>query len=914
MCTGVGFLRFGTGWMGAAGSEGGEKRNRFLRWGVHVVVVAGLGMVIGLWQSAVSHEHKRLHELMAKHSAGVAFELEKTIVQYTLTLERFGHRWSALNGQPLKLFEADATRSMEAREALLSMGIIGATGAIEWKIQKSHDGPDVDGAFPWNTLMREARVAFAESSAPLLHTPPIEGIPPALVVRVPLENRRQLIGVFDWEVLLLPIAAKEFSQDVAVRLLDPKTGSVVFAGGGEWPAEMEGWRKATSLTVNSMPLLLEVVPHTQWVQSQIGLFPWLVLSGGLVLVGGILWSLLSALKSHSRAWDLAHTAEALKQDMHRREQAEAQLQERLLFFQLLLESVEEGIYGLDTNGMTAFVNPAAARMLGYHSRELIGKPMHEAVHHSYQNGTPYSRRQCPMYQTALNGVPHHSDGEVLWRKDGTSFPVAYASIPVLAEGGTCLGSVIVFQDISERKRHERDLQTLLDRNAEQIRQLLGLTTLAEELNIRRSLPDMMQVVAERMREIIGTHFVLAGCRFDDHWYQGKVGESCFTLSWDDDCSSVSIRELGRFPFVDDVQRPLRLTKEELMSGPNRLRDLIALDSHRLPNGCMAVPLSRRNGEVIGGILLADKQEGIFSVSDESLAVQAAQLASAAIAWQCSHEELDRTVLERTQTLENLNARLERELQRCKHYEHDLLCKNRDLENLLYIISHDLKEPLRTIQNFSQMVADCGQARLNAEEMNYLERVIRGGERLMQLLSDIQQMAKVQNLAPPDVPVSLSMLVEKAMQMLSEVIDTTHASVRVADDLPSVAVDPLWGTQAIYNLLANALKFRKLNEPPRIEIAPFAGNEAFPENWGVVVHDRGPGVSPKDRERIFQLFKRAVHRNVPGTGTGLAIVQQVAERHGGHVWVEEREGGGASFFLTFGPQQSYSRKEMHDAGM
>jgi len=80
-----------------------------------------------------------------------------------------------------------------------------------------------------------------------------------------------------------------------------------------------------------------------------------------------------------------------------------------------------------------------------------------------------------------------------------------------------------------------------------------------------------------------------------------------------------------------------------------------------------------------------------------------------------------------------------------------------------------------------------------------------------------------------------------------------------------------------------------------------------ELLGVVVRDRGPGVAPGQRDRIFELFRRAVGREIEGTGAGLAIVRQVAERHGGRAWVEPREGGGSDFIISFGASQPGERK-------
>ena len=120
----------------------------------------------------------------------------------------------------------------------------------------------------------------------------------------------------------------------------------------------------------------------------------------------------------------------------------------------VLTSAGEGIYGLDTKGLTTFVNPAAAKMLGYERGELIGMPMHATMHHTKPNGLPYPSEECPMYAAFKDGRVYHEDNEVFWRKDGTSFPTEYTSTPIRGEHDNWVGAVVTFKDISERKRAE----------------------------------------------------------------------------------------------------------------------------------------------------------------------------------------------------------------------------------------------------------------------------------------------------------------------------------------------------------------------------------------------------------------------------------------------------------------------------
>jgi PAS domain S-box-containing protein len=125
--------------------------------------------------------------------------------------------------------------------------------------------------------------------------------------------------------------------------------------------------------------------------------------------------------------------------------------------ELILQSAGEGILGLDLEGNQTFVNPAAAKMLGYEIEELIGQPSHIMWHHSKPDGSPYPAEKCPIYGAYKDGTIHSRDDEVFWRKDGTSFPVRYTSTPIW-EADKLTGAVIVFRDITERKQAQEALR------------------------------------------------------------------------------------------------------------------------------------------------------------------------------------------------------------------------------------------------------------------------------------------------------------------------------------------------------------------------------------------------------------------------------------------------------------------------
>jgi len=133
---------------------------------------------------------------------------------------------------------------------------------------------------------------------------------------------------------------------------------------------------------------------------------------------------------------------------------EKELHEREELVRLLLESTAEAIYGVDSEGRCIFANPACARLLGYtHADDLLGRQIHDLVHHSHADGSAYREEECPIHRAFREGRPVYVDNEVFWRPDGTSFPVEYWSYP-MRRTGQVVGSVVTFFDLTDRLRGE----------------------------------------------------------------------------------------------------------------------------------------------------------------------------------------------------------------------------------------------------------------------------------------------------------------------------------------------------------------------------------------------------------------------------------------------------------------------------
>jgi two-component system sensor histidine kinase TtrS len=140
----------------------------------------------------------------------------------------------------------------------------------------------------------------------------------------------------------------------------------------------------------------------------------------------------------------------LNQELHK---AKNRLEQQ---HELILESVADGIYGVDMQGRSTFFNKAAERITGWQADEVIGLNQHEILHHTHADGTPHLIEECPVYLTFRDNEARYISDDIFWHKDGTAFPVEYSSTPLLGENGKVIGSVVVFRDITRRKMMEED--------------------------------------------------------------------------------------------------------------------------------------------------------------------------------------------------------------------------------------------------------------------------------------------------------------------------------------------------------------------------------------------------------------------------------------------------------------------------
>jgi PAS domain S-box-containing protein len=222
--------------------------------------------------------------------------------------------------------------------------------------------------------------------------------------------------------------------------------------------------------------------------------------------------------------------------------------------------------------------------------------------------------------------------------------------------------------------------------------------------------------------------------------------------------------------------------------------------------------------------------------------------------------------------------------------------NQELEEFTYVVSHDLKEPLRTLQAFSNFLAEDYSGQLGPEGQEYIHYLIQASRRLGLLIDDLLTLSRAGRVIHAPRAFDLEAAIRTVQSDLADLIQRKEAMVRVEGPLPAVAGDPERVIQLLANLMGNGLKYNN-SEQPEIVIGRFDE----PSNNGKVtlfVRDNGIGIDPRYHEQIFRIFRRLHHREeYDGTGAGLAICKKVVEAHGGRIWLESALGQGTTFYFT-----------------
>ncbi|MDZ4278182.1 MAG: ATP-binding protein [Dehalococcoidia bacterium] len=225
---------------------------------------------------------------------------------------------------------------------------------------------------------------------------------------------------------------------------------------------------------------------------------------------------------------------------------------------------------------------------------------------------------------------------------------------------------------------------------------------------------------------------------------------------------------------------------------------------------------------------------------------------------------------------------------------ELELKNQELDAFARTVSHDLKEPLRAIQAFSQFLLEEYASRLDGQGRDYVEMVGKASARMKTLIDDLLTFSRIGCSTDPPERIDVAQVVRDIIEDNRLAIGERQADIDIEGKLPAVQGDRTRIEQIFTNLIGNGLKFNK-DARPRVTVGMRGSDDAMATLY---VRDNGIGIDPQYHERIFGVFQRLHRReDYEGTGAGLSIVKRAVESFGGKVWLESRPGAGSTFLFT-----------------
>ena len=545
---------------------------------------------------------------------------------------------------------------------------------------------------------------------------------------------------------------------------------------------------------------------SSWISSWIPL----VLAGGL-LIGLAAGAFLDRARFvHARG--LARDVTGARAD----EQEHQRAQER---YRTIVETANEGVWLMDDQGRTLYVNERLAAMLGHAPGEIIGRSIQEFC---FPEDVETARDRIAHN---LQGFPTQFDLR-LRRRDGRGVPVLACTNAVRDADRRIIGALGLFTDLTSRKRTEEAL---------------------------RLSESRYRALAENVPALVWTAAPDGACDY-------------FNQRWCDETGLSLENSLGwgwrKAVCRDDLAPALEQWSHALASGSaiqNQLR-LIRPDGSLRWHLVRATPVHDAQGRIS--------------------------------AWFGTCTDIHDQKLAET-CLAELNAALSR--------------SNRDLEDFAHIAAHDLREPLRGMRLSASFLGEDAGDKLDADSKRHLASIDRLGRRMDQLIQSLLHYSIVGQADLAYTPVDLNALVGGVVDSLGPLLRERGIQIRIPEALPTIRCDPVRVGEVFRNLVSNAIKYNTRDGDRWIHIGARPPENGHPLPV-LFVSDNGIGIAPEHQQAVFRIFKRLHARDEfgGGTGSGLAIVKRIVERHGGRIWIDSALDAGSTFLFTLGQSEPAPR--------
>jgi PAS domain S-box-containing protein len=540
-----------------------------------------------------------------------------------------------------------------------------------------------------------------------------------------------------------------------------------------------------------------------------------------------------------------------------RNRAQEKVLEREVRIRTLVDYALDGIITLDAQGVIETFNPAAERLFGYRSSEVLHKNISMLLsepHRSYMEQflkSFTSRQDIKIWDAPTEALALH--------KSGSMFDLGISLSNMVFRGNTKF--IGILRDITEKKRVETKLKT-------QAKQRGAINKLSQIALPGNDVQELMDHAVHLFSRTLQAEY----CKILKHipeerafllqagwgWKKGLVGK----VKVPDETESQAGYTLrsNHAVVVKDLSRETRFSFPQLL-----------LD-HGVVSG-MSVVIHAGNQAF--GILSAHSTKiRIFSPEEVNFLQSMANILGSAIERKNAEDKL---------------AQKAKELER----------SNQELEDFAFIASHDLQEPLRKVMLFGDRIKSVYPSDGDDRGKNYIDRLQKSMNKMQNFIQDLLKYSRVTRTATPLKPVNLKDVVAEVLNTLEAQIKQSQGAIEVLP-LPVINGDRFQLGQLFQNLISNALKYSKEDVTPKIKISSRSnGNFA----WEILVEDNGIGIDPKYFHKIFKPFERLHSSNqYSGNGIGLAICAKVLSRHEGSIRIESQPGKGSVFTITLPKQQ------------
>ncbi len=500
-------------------------------------------------------------------------------------------------------------------------------------------------------------------------------------------------------------------------------------------------------------------------------------------------------------------------------------------YHALGESIDYGIWICDPDGRNTYASESFLKLVGMTQEQCSNFGWGNVLHPDDAERTIAAWKECVRTGGTWD-IEHRYRG-----MDGQWHSILARGVPIRDEHGeiTCWAGINL--DISRLKQAEEVIRKYTQDLSERIKELKCLYLVSE--TVRKSGLSQEEVLQESANLVTQAYMY------------PEITACCIT--WGD-------REYKTENFR---KTPWSQSRAVMVHGEEA--------------GTIEVCYLKERPEEAEGPFLAEERNLLNAIAD--LLGSSTERKRAEEALRKAHAELELRVRERTVELKQTVLELQR--------------SNQDLEQFAYVSSHDLQEPLRMVSVYCGLIAKNYADKLDPNGREFLEFAVEGAQRMQELILNLLQYSRVKTHAGDLKPIDCNAVLATTLRLLRLEIEETGAQI-TADPLPTVRADDKQLIQVFQNLISNALKFRRPEEPPKIHVS------AQPTNgeWLFSIRDNGIGIEQQYFKKIFVIFQRLhLRRLYPGTGMGLAIVKKIIERHGGEVCLESKPGEGSIFYFT-----------------